>query len=94
MPQRDDDAHDLTPQELDHTHLPDQTMYKITLSDAAHFEQGGDAIRTYPVCVTNEFKLLYFEMDRGAVHRLAHARAQFRRGVSVPRWCRQVHAET
>ena len=61
----DDDA-DLTPTELDHTHLPDQTMYKISMDAASHFEQGGEDIETYPLAITNEFKLLYFEMVPGA----------------------------
>jgi len=62
----DDDSRDLTPPELDHTHLPDQTMYKIEMDAASHFEQGGEDIETYPLAITNEFKLLYFEMAPGA----------------------------
>jgi quercetin dioxygenase-like cupin family protein len=61
----DADGPDLTPPAIDHTHLPDQTMYKVTLDAATHFEQGGD-VTTYPLVVTNEFKLLYFEMAPGA----------------------------
>ena len=57
---------DLTPPELDHTHLPDQTMYKVSHDAASHFEQGSDDILTYPLFITNEFKLLYFEMAPGA----------------------------
>ncbi|WP_324758853.1 cupin domain-containing protein [Haloarcula sp. GH36] len=57
---------DLTPRSLDYTHLPDQTMYKVSLDDASCVQQGGEDIRTYPVCVTNEFKQLYFEMEPGA----------------------------
>jgi quercetin dioxygenase-like cupin family protein len=60
----DTDRGELTPPEIDHTHLPDQTMYRIELGEATHFAQGND-VRTYPVCITNEFKLLYFEMDPG-----------------------------
>lgn len=61
-----DDRPDLTPADLDHTHLPDQTMYKIEMDAASHFEQGGEDIETYPLVITNEFKLLYFEMAPGA----------------------------
>ncbi|MHC3379713.1 cupin domain-containing protein [Haloarcula sp. H-GB5] len=67
MTDTDEAERPLTPASLDYTHLPEQTMYKVSLDDASHFEQGGDDIRTYPVCFTNEFKLLYFEMDPGAV---------------------------
>jgi len=62
----DEDERDLTPPELDHTHLPDQTMYKISMDAASHFQQGGEDIETYPLAITNEFKLLYFEMAPGA----------------------------
>ena len=62
----DDDRPELTPEDLDHTHLPDQTMYKIDADAASHFEQGSEDIRTFPLVVTNEFKLLYFEMAPGA----------------------------
>jgi quercetin dioxygenase-like cupin family protein len=41
-------------------------MYKIDLDETGHFAQSDD-IRTYPVCITNEFKLLYFEMDPDGV---------------------------
>jgi quercetin dioxygenase-like cupin family protein len=58
------DPREVTPPEIDHTHLPDQTMYKIDLDEAGHFAQSDD-IRTWPVCITNEFKLLYFEMEPG-----------------------------
>lgn len=66
MADRDDsqDIEGLTPPEIDHTHLPDQTMYKINLEGADHFGQS-DEVRTWPVCITNEFKLLYFEIDAG-----------------------------
>lgn len=53
---------DLTPPEIDHTHLPDQTMYKIDLAEASHFEQGQTGVTTYPLAITNDFKLLYFEI--------------------------------
>lgn len=57
---------DLTPPNIDHTHLPDQTMYKVAWDAVTHFEQGGDDVLTYPLVITNEFKLLYFEMAPGA----------------------------
>ena len=61
-----DDQPPLTPETLDYSHLPEQTMYRIRTADATSFGQGGDDIRTYPICITNEFKLLYFEMVPGA----------------------------
>lgn len=67
MTDTDETESSLTPESLDYTHLPEQTMYKVSLDDASHFEQGSGDIRTYPVCTTNEFKLLYFEMDPDAV---------------------------
>jgi len=68
MTERSDEppSDELTPTEIDHTHLPDQTMYKVELEGASHFDQSDD-VRTYPLFITNEFKLLYFEMDPGAV---------------------------
>lgn len=66
MTDTSDEKADLTPPEIDHTHLPDQTMYRIELDEATPFEQGADGIWTYPVCITNEFKFLYFEMEPGA----------------------------
>jgi quercetin dioxygenase-like cupin family protein len=54
---------DLTPPDIDHTHLPDQTMYRVTLEEASHFEQGQDEVTTYPLFITNEFKFLYFEIE-------------------------------
>jgi quercetin dioxygenase-like cupin family protein len=62
----EDDRPDLTPEDLDYTHLPDQTMYKIRAEDATSFGQGSDDVETYPLCITDEFKLLYFEMAPGA----------------------------
>jgi quercetin dioxygenase-like cupin family protein len=35
---------ELTPPEVDHTHLPDQTMYKVELDAASHFEQKQDEV--------------------------------------------------
>lgn len=68
MTNRDESTNDeeLTPSDIDHTHLPDQTMYKVELDRAPHFAQSDD-IRTYPLFITNEFKLLYFEMDPGGI---------------------------
>jgi len=60
------DTGDLTPPDIDHTHLPDQTMYKLAWDAVTHFEQGGEDVVTYPLVITNEFKLLYFEMAPGA----------------------------
>lgn len=54
---------DLTPPEVDHTHLPDQTMYKVELDEASHFEQNGDDVKTRPLFITNELKILYFEIE-------------------------------
>jgi quercetin dioxygenase-like cupin family protein len=56
---------ELTPTDLDYTHLPDQTMYKVEPDRASHFGQEGGTVRTYPLFVTNDFTLLYFEMDPG-----------------------------
>ncbi len=66
MSEETDESRDLTPPALDHTHLPDQTMYKVEMDAASHFEQGGTDVETYPLAITNEFKLLYFEMAPGA----------------------------
>jgi quercetin dioxygenase-like cupin family protein len=57
---------ELTPPSLDHPPLPDQTLYKVAWDAVTHFEQGGDDVLTYPLVITNEFKLLYFEMAPGA----------------------------
>lgn len=57
-----DDRPELTPSKIDHTHLPDQTMYKVELDEASHFEQKQDEVTTYPLFITNEFKILYFEI--------------------------------
>ena len=59
---------DLTPEEIDHTHLPDQKMYKVELDEASQFEQSRGEVATYPLFITNEFELLYFEIEpEGAV---------------------------
>ncbi|WP_135306486.1 cupin domain-containing protein [Haloarcula amylovorans] len=60
-----DPSRELTPTELDRTHLPKQTMYKVSLAEATPFEQAENAVTTYPLVVTNEFKLLYFEIEPG-----------------------------
>lgn len=66
MPPDDtDESGELTPPEIDHTHLPDQTMYKVDLDAATPFEQGAGGVTTYPLVVTDEFKLLYFEIEPG-----------------------------
>lgn len=54
---------ELTPRELDHTHLPDQTMYTVELNEASSFEQNQDVVTTYPLFITNDFKILYFETE-------------------------------
>jgi hypothetical protein len=48
-----DSPDDLTPPEIDHTHLPDQTMYKVSHEDASDYEQSGEDIQTYPLYITN-----------------------------------------
>jgi len=50
----------MTPEEIDHTHLPDQTAYKVDIDAADSFSF--EHVTTYPVVITNEIKLLYFEM--------------------------------
>jgi quercetin dioxygenase-like cupin family protein len=55
----------VTPEEIDHTHLPDQRMYKVELDEASSFTQREDAVETYPLFITNDFKLIYFEIAVG-----------------------------
>ncbi|MDZ5812901.1 hypothetical protein U4E84_16295 [Halorubrum sp. AD140] len=53
---------ELTPEELAHTHLPEQTMYKIQTAGA----EGADAddIQHPPQTIrTNELRCLYFELE-------------------------------
>lgn len=53
---------DLTPEELVHTHLPEQMMYKIQTAAA----EGADAedVHHPPQTIrTNEFRCLYFELE-------------------------------
>lgn len=61
----DDTTHaDLTPTDLDYTHLPEQTMYKVRTENARDADSAG--VRRTPLVVrTNEFRLLYFEMEPG-----------------------------
>jgi quercetin dioxygenase-like cupin family protein len=64
---------DLTPEDLAHAHLPEQTMYRIQLEH----DQGAESedVRASPVIIrTNEFRLLYFELARdGAIDWHTHA---------------------
>ncbi|UTF55634.1 cupin domain-containing protein [Natronosalvus rutilus] len=53
---------ELTPEELSRTHLPDQTMYKIGTEHSEDTDSEG--VRSTPLVIrTNEFRLLYFEME-------------------------------
>lgn len=53
---------ELTPEELAHTHLPEQVMYKVRTADAA--DADADDVRYPPQTIrTNEFRCLYFELD-------------------------------
>ncbi|USZ73554.1 cupin domain-containing protein [Natronosalvus halobius] len=53
---------ELTPEELARTHLPDQTMYKIGTENPEDTDSEG--VRSTPLVIrTNEFRLLYFEME-------------------------------
>lgn len=61
MSDETDERPPLTPEELDYTHLPDQTAYKIRAEDASSF--GFEQVETFPLVITNEFKLLYFEIE-------------------------------
>lgn len=57
----DKDDTELTPEELAHTHLPEQTMYKIQTADAAGADT--DDVEHPPQTIrTNEFRCLYFEL--------------------------------
>lgn len=60
MAQKDDS--ELTPEQRAHEHLPEQTMYKIQTPEADGADS--DAARHSPLIIrTNEFRLLYFELD-------------------------------
>ncbi|RLM63306.1 cupin domain-containing protein [Halorubrum sp. Atlit-26R] len=52
---------DLTPEDLAHKYLPEQTMYKVQTPEA-HGEDP-EGVRHSPLIIrTNEFRLLYFEL--------------------------------
>lgn len=56
---RDRDRSSLTPEELEYEHLPEQTMYKIQTESERR-----EDVRAYPLTIrTNEFRLLYFELE-------------------------------
>jgi len=55
----------LTPPELDYSHLPGQTAYRIAVADAECFSY--QDIRSFPLVITNELKVLYFEMTPSGV---------------------------
>lgn len=61
----DDSPHaELTPEDLDRTHLPEQTMYKVRTESSG--DADADGVRSTPLVVrTNEFRLLYFELAPG-----------------------------
>ncbi|WP_336035787.1 cupin domain-containing protein [Halobacterium yunchengense] len=64
MSDDDTDRPALTPENLDRTHLPEQTMYRVRT--AADGDSDAGAVRSTPLVVrTNEFRLLYFEMEPG-----------------------------
>jgi len=68
------DGPPMTPPEVDHTHLPDQTAYKIEIDKADNF--AFENVRTFPLVITNEIKLLYFEMTSpGGIDWHTHAPA-------------------
>lgn len=54
---------ELTPEELAYGHLPEQTMYKIQSPQAEGVDS--DSVRMPQTIRTNEFRLLYFELDPG-----------------------------
>lgn len=56
---RSDDSA-LTPEELDHAHLPDQTMYKVQTPGAEGVDT--DSVQMPQTIRTNEFRVLYFEL--------------------------------
>ncbi|MFB6253611.1 MAG: cupin domain-containing protein [Halobacteriaceae archaeon] len=59
MPRNDRERPPLTPEDIDHSHLPDQTMYKIQMES-----EQSEGVRAYPLTIrTNEFRLLYFELE-------------------------------
>ncbi len=57
----DKNTEDLTPEELAHTHLPEQMMYKIQTADAEGADT--DDVQHPPQTIrTNEIRCLYFEL--------------------------------
>ena len=50
----------LTPEELDHAHLPEQTMYKIQTPRVDEVDP--ESVRMPQTIRTNEFRVLYFEI--------------------------------
>lgn len=62
MTQDEVERPELTPEELAHAHLPEQTMYRIQTEHAQGTES--EDARTSPLIIrTNEFRLLYFELE-------------------------------
>lgn len=57
----DGDRSDLTPAELDHSHLPDQTMYRIRTPGADGATPG--SVRMPQTIRTSDFRVLYFELE-------------------------------
>lgn len=51
---------DLTPEELDRTHLPEQTMYKVQTPRVEAVD--GETVQMPQTIRTNEFRVLYFEL--------------------------------
>jgi|GEM_PF-1045925 len=51
---------DLTPDELDHTYLPEQTMYKIQTPRVEGVD--AESVQMPQTIRTNEFRVLYFEI--------------------------------
>lgn len=60
---RDETAQsELTPEDLAHAHLPEQSMYKVQTDPAD--DEDSEGVRSSPLVIrTNEFRLLYFEMQ-------------------------------
>lgn len=50
----------MSPDELDHTHLPEQTMYKIQTPRAEGVD--AESVQMPQTIRTNEFRVLYFEI--------------------------------
>lgn len=56
------DDSELTPEDLAHEHLPEQTMYKVQTPEA-HGANSEDVRHSPLIIRTNEFRLLYFELE-------------------------------